>query len=276
MGRFLKIAATLPALLLVAGPVLAGGLLGISGSGINVNLPGIANVGVGTGNGGLGVEANILPGAGGGVSANVGAGGNGSGFLGVTTNATVFGNTPSGGVNGNADVCIGNCGINANVGVAALPGSGNGGVDVNAAVCIGYDCNSGAPQPGQPGQPPVSPGTPVYQQLPPQLPPTPRSYTGSSREVIMVDRIIRNQGWSAFLHGQSVCLPVLRIAMVQGWLPGAALRDLQNLATYHSSEIRRLRALLAACPTNRMSAADLSRVLALDIMADGTPVVLIY
>jgi hypothetical protein len=221
-------------------------------------------------NGGLDVDAGVdaLPGVGGGidtdVSVGVGHGGHGGSGIGLDTDIDILPGV-GGGIGADVDINVG----------------GGGGTGGDIDVCILGGCGSpNGPNPPHgpngPHQPNLPVPDPIWDNVRPQLPPTPPSARPGSNHVGMIDRIIRNRGWSMFLQGNALCLPRLRIALVQGWLPDSDIAGLRTLLGYHEGEIARIRALLAACPTNRLSRADLSRVLGIDVLADGTPVVFMF
>ncbi|HTM77132.1 MAG TPA: hypothetical protein VL133_05845, partial [Devosia sp.] len=72
--------------------------------------------------------------------------------------------------------------------------------------------------------------------------------------------------------GSAICLPRLRIAVMDSWLPSRDMAALQQLIHHHRSEIATLQVMLGACESNRLSRSDLSRIVSVDIQADGIPV----
>jgi hypothetical protein len=242
---------------------LLGGLLGGSGDGTTVALPGCNSVTVG-GDSGLSV------GSGGGS----GLGSNSAGVPDVAMAST----SPNGG--GGTDVGLnlfggGNNALNVPLGGSnlglGLPGGGAGGLlnGIN-----GNNGTNGAPGTGGPNVVRLSSANAPGGGIGGAGGAGGGSLDGGSSKLRTLLNILQSRGWMRFVQGNAVCLPRHSVANIQNWLPKKDWGQLQQVVATYAQDIYTLRTMLANCRStdSRLSETDLNRVLGVGAGRDGTPV----
>ncbi|MEP7241094.1 MAG: hypothetical protein ABI697_09445 [Devosia sp.] len=98
---------------------------------------------------------------------------------------------------------------------------------------------------------------------------------GISSRLRMLLQILQDRDWLQLSDGRAVCLRSFGTASVGGWLPQRDWMLFQKVLPNYAPDIALFRQLLANCHSGgrNFDSAALTRVIGLDLRADGTPVV---
>ncbi len=92
----------------------------------------------------------------------------------------------------------------------------------------------------------------------------------------MLLQILAERDYLQLSNGRAVCLKAFGVAEVAGWIKKSEWDELQSALSGYSQDIFALRQLLANCRSGgqreALNLSNLNRVIAIDIGADGRPV----
>jgi hypothetical protein len=95
---------------------------------------------------------------------------------------------------------------------------------------------------------------------------------GLTGKLRMLFEILLARDYLQVARGQRICLDAFGTASVSGWVPQRDWAELQGVLSQFSGDIYALRQMLANCRSQQLALTELNRVIAIDIGADGRPI----
>jgi hypothetical protein len=99
---------------------------------------------------------------------------------------------------------------------------------------------------------------------------------GLDSKLQLLLKILQDRDWAMLARADSLCMPAFGTSEVTSWLPSSDWPTLQKLLPQFLQDISTLRQLLANCrsPQQRqaLNITNLNRVIAVDVNANGVPV----